>query len=122
MTGLKRKELAVRSKVWLELDGVPFMGEGRLAVLKAIERQGSLLKAAEETKVSYRRARGMIQEMETCLGRSLVITSRGGKSGGGAQITEIAKDLIRRFEIQVEDIKAPVDAIFNRIFSDFLST
>ncbi len=122
MTGLKAKKLAVRSKVWLELDGVPFMGEGRLAILKAIQQHGSLLKAAEATQISYRRARGMIQEMETCLGRPLVITSRGGKSGGGAQITEIAKDLIRRFELQVEDLKAPVDAIFNRIFSDFLST
>jgi molybdate transport system regulatory protein len=122
MTALKANKLAVRSKVWLELDGVPFMGEGRLAVLKAVEQHGTLLKAAEETHISYRRARGMIREMETCLGRPLVITIRGGKAGGGSEITEVAKDLIRRFELQVEDLKAPVDAIFKRIFSDFFST
>lgn len=113
-------KLAVRSKVWLELDGAPFMGEGRLALLRAIDQYGSFLRASEETRISYRRARGMIREMENHLGRPLVITSRGGKDGGGAEITADARELIRRFELQQQGIHEPVDEIFRRLFSDFI--
>jgi molybdate transport system regulatory protein len=119
MSESELNKLVVRSKVWLEMDGVPFMGEGRLAILRAIDRHGSFLKASQETQISYRRARGMIREMENSLGRPLVITSRGGKDGGGTEITFVAKDLIRRFELQQQGIQEPVDEIFRQLFGDF---
>ena len=95
---LTGRELAVRSKVWLELDGKPFFGEGRYSILKAIDRYGSITRAAEETGVSYRRIRGAIYSMERTIGMELVTRSRGGKEGGSAVITEAARELMFLFE------------------------
>jgi len=113
---LKAKKCDVRSKVWLEINGKPFMGEGRAAVLNAIDRYGSILKAAQETKVSYRRIRGAIREMEHAIGYPLVNTKRGGKDGGGAVLTDLARDLLSRFEILQQGINESVDKRFIEIF------
>ena len=40
------KALQVRSKIWLEVDGAPFLGDGRYRLLRAIERHGSINAAA----------------------------------------------------------------------------
>jgi molybdate transport system regulatory protein len=114
---LKEKNLTVRSKIWLELDGKPFMGEGRLAILQAIGQQGSMLEAAKVTQISYRRIRGAVQDMEKSLGRVLVIVSRGGKGGGGAVITDLAKNIMNLFTKQQAGIHETVDAVFQRIFN-----
>ncbi|GAB6909235.1 hypothetical protein JCM12296A_50760 [Desulfosarcina cetonica] len=119
MTELK-KELKIRSKVWLELAGVPFFGQGRLAILRAIDHHGSMIKASEETNISYRRIRGIIREMEKHLGRALVVSCRGGKLGGGTAITSTARDLIYRFEQQQIGLHDKMDKTFARLFSDYL--
>lgn len=113
---LKGKKWDVRSKVWLEVDGKPFMGEGRAAVLQAIDHHGSILRAAQETEVSYRRIRGAIREMECALGHPLVCTRRGGKNGGGAVLTDLACELLNRFGMQQKGIKEAVDRRFIGIF------
>jgi molybdate transport system regulatory protein len=97
---LPGKQLATRSKVWLELDGKPFFGEGRYTMLKSIDRYGSIKRASEETGIPYRRIRGAIYLMEKSAGIILVVRSRGGAFGGGAGISETARALIRWFEQQ----------------------
>jgi molybdate transport system regulatory protein len=116
MDAYRQKKWKARSKVWLELDGKPFMGEGRLSVLQAIDRNGSILAASKETKISYRRIRGAIRDMENAIGHPIVITCRGGKEGGGAMITDLARDLISRFERQQEGIRETVDELCQHIF------
>jgi molybdate transport system regulatory protein len=108
--------LGIRSKVWIELDGKPFLGEGRYNVLSAIERYGSLKNAAEETKVSYRRVRGMISDMEKTSGCKLVVTERGGREGGGAALTELANELLSCFRKQMHGVNTAIDSAFQRIF------
>ena len=119
MPDSKNHKLKVRSKVWLELEGKPFFGEGRLEILRAIDRLGSITKAAEETRISYRRIRGIIREMKENFGRPLVITQRGGRSGGWAAITTSAQDLISRFEKQQIGVKKEINDTFELLFNDF---
>ena len=111
-----KKKLAVKSKVWLELNEKPFIGAGRIAVLQAIDRHGSILKAAEETRISYRRIRGALRQMEQAMGLPLVQARRGGKEGGGAEITDSARELIRLFEKQQEGIMEEVNELFKKLF------
>lgn len=115
---LANKELAVRSKVWLELNGKPFFGEGRYNILQAIDRYGSITRAAEETGVSYRRIRGAIYLMESIIGMELVTRSRGGKEGGSAVITETARELMSLFEKQERGMRESVDELYRRTFGE----
>lgn len=112
MSVLAGKPWGVRSKVWLELNGEPVMGEGRLAILEAIDRYGSILSAAQETQVSYRKIRGAIRDMERIVGHRLVRTYRGGGQGGGADLTDIAHDLMSRFKRQIEGVQESIDIRF----------
>lgn len=110
------KKLAARSKVWLELDGKPFIGEGRYTILRSIERFGSIKRASEETGIPYRRIRGAIYLMEKTLGETLVVRSRGGVTGGNAGISETACELMRLFEKQEEGIRERVDELYRITF------
>lgn len=116
---LAGQELAVRSKVWLELNGRPFLGEGRYTILKAIDLYGSLARVSEETGVSYRKIRGTIYLMEKTVGMQLVIRSRGGKEGGGAMITDTARELISLFEKQEKGIREAVDDLHRSTFGQW---
>lgn len=63
----------IRSKIWIEDDtGNVIFGLGRLRMLMAIDRCGSLNAAAKELKMSYRGLWGKIKATEEGLGASLL--------------------------------------------------
>ena len=106
----------VRSKVWIEIEGKPIMGEGRKEILKAIAQYGSMLDASKATGISYRRIRGAIKEMERAVGRSLVQSYRGGQNGGGAVLTPAAEELMHWFDQMADGMQQQMDVRFNKIF------
>jgi molybdate transport system regulatory protein len=116
MSDFQNTQWEIRSKVWLEKNGVTIIGEGRLAILQAIDTLGSLTEAAKETGISYRRIRGAIREMESAIGRPLVLTARGGQYGGGAKITAAGYEIIDRFRKVMEGSQETVDRRFRDIF------
>jgi len=106
----------LRSKVWLEIGGHPVMGEGRMAMLQAIHRHGSIINASRETGISYRKIRGAIRDMEKVIGRPLVKAYRGGGEGGGAVLTEDAHALIDSFRRFAAGLQQEADARFQKNF------
>ena len=113
---IPKKQLEVRSKVWLELEGRPFLGEGRVAMLRAIDRCGSIINAARTTGISYRRIRGALRDMEAAIGRPLVQIHRGGEEGGGALLTEAAYELLESFEKCTNELQKEADVRFEKSF------
>jgi molybdate transport system regulatory protein len=87
----------VRTKVWLEVDGEPLIGDGRERLLLAIERGGSLNAAASELGISYRKAWSQLQQMEQHAPFALVERSKGGKGGGSTHLTDHARELLERY-------------------------
>jgi molybdate transport system regulatory protein len=110
------KKWGLRSKVWLELEGQPLIGEGRLAMLQAIDRHGSILRASREIGISYRRMRGAIRDMEDALGRPLVLAYRGGEEGGGASLTAAARDLVESYLKVAAGLRRDMDSRFLEVF------
>jgi molybdate transport system regulatory protein len=66
-------------------------------MLRGIDRHGSMHAAAEELGRSYPHLQRRVVELEEALGQ-LTRRDRGGKDGGGTQLTPAAVDLIQRFE------------------------
>ena len=86
-----------RYNLWIEKDDEVVLSTWRVKLLEAIDSTGSITAAAGKMEVPYRRAWERIREMEERLGFSLLDTEVGGTGGGGAALTEDAKDFIARF-------------------------
>ncbi len=108
--------LAIRSKIWFEVDGDAVFGRGRRFLLEAIDTYGSINRAAKEIGISFRKAWGHIKAMEGRLGIRLVERKTGGKNGGGAALTDDARQFLLRYELMEEGIRELVDERFRRIF------
>jgi formylmethanofuran dehydrogenase subunit E len=108
--------LAIKSKIWFEVDGDPVFGRGRRFLLEAIDTYGSINRAAREIGISYRKAWGHIKTMESRLGIRLVERSAGGRNGGGAVLTGEARQFLMRFEMMEEGVREFVDERFRRLF------
>jgi molybdate transport system regulatory protein len=73
------------------------LGPGKIDLLEAIGRMGSISQAAREIKLSYKRAWDMVDTMNHCFKEPLVSSSTGGKGGGGAQLTSLGNKMILLF-------------------------
>ncbi len=114
------KSIRVRTKLWLEIDDRPLIGDGRAKLLREIAATGSINAACRELDLSYRKAWAQILEMERLAPFPVLEKVKGGKGGGGARLTPEALLLLQRFEslrdaaekklagLRSEDIQLPI--------------
>jgi molybdate transport system regulatory protein len=88
----------IKSRIWIEFEDKVLLGEGRVRLLKAIEETGSLSKAAKSLKISYKKAWDLIDSVNKSAKKPVIITSTGGKGGGGTELSEYGKSLILIFD------------------------
>ncbi|AXT21159.1 LysR family transcriptional regulator [Flavobacteriaceae bacterium AU392] len=88
----------IKSRIWIEADGNILLGEGRVRLLKAIGETGSLTKAAKSLEMSYKKAWGLVDAVNKRAKEPVVVTSTGGKGGGGAVLTTHGQHLVNTFE------------------------
>jgi molybdate transport system regulatory protein len=69
------------------------LGPGKVDLLEAIARKGSISAAAREMDMSYRRAWLLVEAMNQMFARPLVVAAPGGARGGGAQVTEFGLEV-----------------------------
>jgi molybdate transport system regulatory protein len=70
------------------------LGPGKVDLLEAVDRVGSISQAARLMKLSYRRAWDMIHMINQNFKTPLVARVAGGKGGGGAYLTEEGKSVV----------------------------
>jgi molybdate transport system regulatory protein len=68
-----------------------------VAALRAIDRQGSMAGAADALGRSYGHLQRRIVELEDAVGE-LTTRTRGGSGGGGTELTDRARTVIRQFD------------------------
>jgi molybdate transport system regulatory protein len=77
------------------------LGPGKVELLEHVADTGSIVEAASRMEMSYMRAWMLIRTMNRCFKEPLVVTARGGKAGGGAQLTEAGHRVIALYR-QIE--------------------
>ena len=73
------------------------IGPGKVDLLEAIGATGSITAAAKALGMSYRRAWLLVDTMNRCFAAPVVIAGAGGASGGGARLTPIGAEVVRRY-------------------------
>lgn len=92
------------------------MGPGRRELLRVVDEQGSISKAAHLLKITYRKAWGQIKVMEAQLGLPLVVKQTGGMGGGGTRLTPTAQDLLSKYDRLTKGMEELVNGRFKGIF------
>jgi molybdate transport system regulatory protein len=86
-------------KIWLEYKGKPLLGKGGAEILESIREEKSISAAARKLHMSYRYVWGYLQNVEKTLNAPVLVTFKGGKSGGGgARLTKRGESLLNEFE------------------------
>jgi molybdate transport system regulatory protein len=102
------KVLNLNGRIWLETTDGKLLGHGRVELLERIQQSGSLRQAALQMKMSYRQAWELVSYMNVHFGAPVVVSHRGGKGGGSAELTEKGLKAIEQFKL------------FQAKFQDFL--
>lgn len=73
------------------------IGPGKADLLQGIAETGSIAGAGRQMGMSYKRAWYLIDTMNSYFREPLVISSKGGKTGGGAQLTETGQAVLAAY-------------------------
>ncbi|HUJ72529.1 MAG TPA: LysR family transcriptional regulator [Verrucomicrobiae bacterium] len=83
------------------------LGPGKVELLEHIVRTGCLRKAAAAMEMSYMRAWMLVQTMNRCFKKPLVVTKRGGAKGGTAVVTDEGRAVLALYRrMEAESLRA----------------
>ncbi|MDD2496639.1 MAG: LysR family transcriptional regulator [Desulfitobacteriaceae bacterium] len=81
-----------------------------------IDKLGSLNKAAKELHMSYSHAWNLIKILEKRLGFKLLQREVGGNSGGGSFLTKDACELMKKYELFMQEADSSLKLLFQKYF------
>ena len=81
------------------------LGTGKAELLAAIAQTGSIAAAGRKMGMSYRRAWLLVETMNQCFYEPLVISTKGGKHGGGAQLSALGEQVLALFRQMLGQIQ-----------------
>jgi molybdate transport system regulatory protein len=95
----KAQSLAVHGGLWLDRKGQILAGANRIELLEAIDRLGSITRAAKAVGLSYKSAWDNVEAMNNLAELPLLVRSTGGARGGGSHLTEHGRELVRLYRL-----------------------
>jgi molybdate transport system regulatory protein len=98
--------MTLKVRVRIDFDDLHSVGPGKIALLERMRDCGSLSQAARELDMSYRRAWQLLDSLNTSFNAPVIVTSIGGKGGGGSEITALGLALIDTYRALETDVTA----------------
>lgn len=74
------------------------LGPGKIDLLRALGETHSISGAARQLDIGYKRAWLLIDTLNQGFGRPVVITTTGGKGGGGAHLTPLGEQVVLLYD------------------------
>ncbi len=106
-------DFRLRYKIWLENDaGKPVIGMGKVKILLAIRRFGSISAAARELDQPYRNVWAKIREAEKHCGYKLVETGHTGSS-----LTDNGEQLLSKYMTLFRSCSRSAKLKFHQLFT-----
>ena len=93
----QRKPADVRLRMRVRIGDVVAIGPGKVELLEAVARHGSIAAAARSLAMSYRRAWLLLDELNRSLRRPAIETAQGGPQGGGARLSATGEAVVRHY-------------------------
>jgi molybdate transport system regulatory protein len=87
----------VRLTVRIDFGSGQALGPGKIRLLEAIRKTGSITQAGRALGMSYRRAWLLVDDLNRSFRQPVVATQPGGARGGGAALTPFGRKLIGQY-------------------------
>lgn len=104
-------------KIRITNGGLVAMGPGKAELLETIDSCGSISSAAKQMHMSYRRAWELVDVMNKSFNQPLVNSTPGGHHGGGAQLTDFGRYILKNYRDLVSKAHASVQTELDQILS-----
>ena len=111
--------MEIKAKFWIENKGEVILGGGKAALLLAVDRLGSIQRAAEEFGMSYRHAWGVTKKIEKRAGFKVLDIRLGGRDGG-TQLTPKGKAFVKSTDTFFRDLHTIVGKRFRQKSHNYL--
>ncbi|MDK2876537.1 MAG: putative molybdopterin biosynthesis protein [Archaeoglobaceae archaeon] len=92
------EELTTRYEILIEYRGEKIVDSAVARILKALDEKKSLISASKSLGISYARLWNIIARIERVTGEKIVEAKKGGKSGGGAELTDFGRRILNAYE------------------------
>lgn len=92
-------------------------GPGVSQLLKRVDELHSLRAAALSMSMAYSKAWTVIRGAEEGLGLKLLTSTAGGKHGGGAELTDEARRMLRAYDDYCEKLRSYSEQLFEETFA-----
>jgi len=86
--------MRTRLTIRFDFDSGRRLGAGKIALLEAIDKTGSISAAGRAHAMSYRRAWLLVDDLNQLFNEPLVSARQGGQQGGGANLTERGRRIV----------------------------
>ena len=112
------KKLSAKISVRLFTDDKCF-GPGIAALLRRVEEYHSLRAAAASMGMAYSKAWSVLKSCEEHLGFKLLISTVGGKNGGGASLTDDGRKMLEAYDETCKELNRYADELLEQKFAFF---
>lgn len=112
---------ALKLRLRLTLPSGQWLGPGKADLLEGIAETGSIAAAGRRMGMSYKRAWGLVEALNSMFPGALVAASRGGAAHGGAELTDLGREVLatyRAMQTKAEGAAAAEIARLGALLSD----
>ena len=95
-------------------------GTGIAQLLRRVEEHHSLRAAAQSMEMAYSKAWTIVRRCEEGLGFPLLVSTTGGRNGGGATLTPEARAILEVYERYCIRLREAADELFREEFQNYL--
>src|SRR5713101_5204611 len=85
------------------------IGPGKADILEGIRETGSIAAAGRGLGMSYKRAWLLVESMNRCFKKPLVEATKGGHAGGGAHLSAMGEEVLKRYRSMQTLAEAAID-------------
>ena len=89
--------MKVAGRMSIKKGETEFLGGSRVLLLEKIAEYGSITRAAKAAGISYKTAWEQIDALNNLADRPLVVRVSGGHGGGGTELTEAGREVVRQY-------------------------
>jgi molybdate transport system regulatory protein len=101
----------LQAHLQVEAGSGALLGDERIRLLEAIERTGSIAKAARQVPMSYKTAWDALDALDNLADLPVIVRTVGGPTGGGTTLTAYGRWLVAMFRAVEGEYRGAVEAL-----------